>query len=235
MAEDLSEFMHERKYMELDEFKGTDPKFLPDVTYLHSDIVTLERSDILDDLRSGKFDVLVGINLLREGLDLPEVSLVAILDADKEGFLRSETSLVQTMGRAARHIQGQVILYADKVTGSMERAIKEITRRRTIQVEFNKTHGITPTQVNKPIREKLIDRVDEESKPLSMALNTKKKMQYDKLLTISTESLTPKDGLKLVKRLENHMKEAAIGLNFELAATLRDKIRDIKRDLNLIE
>ena len=235
MAEDLAEFLHEKKYMDLPEFKDVKKDEYPSVTYLHSDVLTLERSDILDELRGGKYDVLVGINLLREGLDLPEVSLVAILDADKEGFLRSQTSLVQTMGRAARHISGTVILYADIVTGSMERAIKEITRRRTIQLHYNRTHHITPVQVSKPIREKLIEHKPDENRPLVLALDTKKKVHYEKLLAIPTDSLTPKDTGRLIKKLEASMKDAATELNFELAATLRDKIRDIKFESNLVK
>ena len=127
------------------------------VHYLHSDVKTLERGDILDNLRRGKYDVLVGINLLREGLDLPEVSLVAILDADKEGFLRSDVTLIQTMGRAARHVEGRVIMYADKITGSMKRALDEVKRRRIYQKRMNKKMGITPKSIQKPIRQRLVD------------------------------------------------------------------------------
>ena len=156
MAEDLSTFIKEEKYKKLPEFKNIDMVNTPKVHYLHSDIVTLERSDILDDLRMGNYDCLIGINLLREGLDLPEVSLVAILDADKEGFLRSETALIQTMGRAARHINGSVIMYADKVTDSMKRAISEINRRRVKQMEYNKKNNIQVKNIVKPIRDKLV-------------------------------------------------------------------------------
>jgi len=148
MAEDLSDFLKERGIK---------------VNYLHSEVLTLERSDILQALRLGEYDVIVGINLLREGLDLPEVSLVAILDADKEGFLRSRTSLIQTMGRAARHINGTVIMYADNMTGSMKSAIGEVQRRRKVQAEYNKKHGITPRSITKPMRERLIEKIEEET------------------------------------------------------------------------
>lgn len=194
------------------------------VTYLHSDIDTLERSDILDDLRKGNYDVLVGINLLREGLDLPEVSLVAILDADKEGFLRSETSLVQTMGRAARHILGEVVMYADTLTGSMDRAIKEVQRRRKIQLNYNKVHNITPKQISKPIRDKLIDEEIEEK-------ITKKKKNWDE--EIDYLQLPPKELKKEVVRLEKVMKYEAEMLNFEKAAEIRDQIREIKRKTHI--
>jgi len=208
MAEELADYLEE---------KGLK------VHYLHSEILTLDRSDILDDLRLGNFDVLVGINLLREGLDLPEVSLVAILDADKEGFLRSETSLVQTMGRAARHVEGKVILYADVVTGSMQRAIDEVERRRKIQVDFNKKHHIVPKTIEKPIREKLIEREKEEEKHVF----------HDQIIeqTVSRAvegSLLPDDRRKFIKVLAREMKEAAKILDFEKAAFLRDQIQVLK-------
>jgi len=192
------------------------------VTYLHSDVETLERTNILDDLRRGNYDVLVGINLLREGLDLPEVSLVAILDADKEGFLRSETSLIQVMGRAARHIQGEVIMYADKVTGSMQRAIAEVDRRRAIQVDYNKTHGITPTGITKSIRERM---VEEEVVDDSSSKRNRKQLLDD------LAGLPPTEVKRKIKELEKEMKLAAEELNFELAAQLRDEIVDIKKNL----
>ncbi len=188
------------------------------VTYLHSDVETLERTNILDDLRKGEYDVLVGINLLREGLDLPEVSLVAILDADKEGFLRSDTSLIQTMGRAARHLQGEVVMYADSVTGSMQRALDEVARRREIQRAYNEKHHISPTQIFKPIRQKLIDEYVEE------IVNKAKKFETD----VDYKSMPPKEVNKEVKRMEAEMKLEAENLNFERAAALRDKIREIK-------
>src|SRR5690606_27672223 len=164
MAEDLTEYLNDKdKVMKL--FDETVELInMPKVAYLHADVQTLDRSDILDDLRLGTYDVLVGINLLREGLDLPEVSLVAILDADKEGFLRSRTSLIQTMGRAARHVEGHAILYADRLTGSMKLAIEETLRRRKIQIQYNLDHGISPQTITKPIREKLIQQQNKNKK-----------------------------------------------------------------------
>lgn len=191
------------------------------VAYLHSDIVTLERSDILDNLRKGEFDVLVGINLLREGLDLPEVSLVAILDADKEGFLRSDTSLIQTMGRAARHIQGEVVMYADQITNSMKRAIDEVARRRKIQIEYNKENNITPTSISKPIRERIMEKIeikDETSKIDLLNLE-----QYDFNTSPNAKQKA------IIKSLEQKMKSAAELLEFELAAQIRDKIRELRK------
>jgi excinuclease ABC subunit B len=195
------------------------------VHYLHSDVNTLDRTDILDDLRAGKYDALIGINLLREGLDLPEVSLVAILDADKEGFLRSDVALIQTMGRAARHLEGRVILYADRETGSMKRALEEVRRRRAYQIEMNKKFGITPSAINKPIREKLVDRdvPDEEE-----FIWKSKHPGFDTLPNIEVESLTPMDTIRLVKNLKREMKLAANDLNFELAAKIRDKVRQLE-------
>ena len=206
MAEDLSSYMLDSGIK---------------VTYLHSDVDTLERTNILDDLRKGNYDVLVGINLLREGLDLPEVSLVAILDADKEGFLRSETSLIQTMGRAARHVQGEVVMYADNITGSMQRAIAEVGRRRDIQLEYNKKYGITPTSISKPVREKLIDEQIEEE--------LEKSGKRSKFKDIDYKELPPEEIKKEVNKLEKEMKYEAENLNFERAAVLRDKIRDLKK------
>jgi len=209
MAEELAKYLEDKKIR---------------VTYLHSEIETLDRSDILDDLRLGNYDVLVGINLLREGLDLPEVTLVAILDADKEGFLRSETSLIQTMGRAARHVDGSVILYADTFTQSMDRAIKEVTRRRKVQMEFNKKHNIKPRSIEKPIREKLVERQKEEGK----------KLIYRDIVIASVMerakegSILPEDKTKLIKFLNREMKSAARVLDFEKAAYLRDQIIELK-------
>ena len=201
MAEDLS------AYLEENEIK---------VTYLHADVETLDRQDILDDLRAGVYDVLIGINLLREGLDLPEVSLVAILDADKEGFLRSKTSLIQIMGRGARRINSRVILYADNITGSMEEAISEVRRRREHQLAYNKKHGITPKSIEKAIREKLVERKEnilEDLKPL---------MDKDVLL--------PDEREKIIKQLKKEMIVAAKSLDFETAALLRDKIRFLRQE-----
>ncbi|MFO7152653.1 MAG: excinuclease ABC subunit UvrB [Bacillota bacterium] len=200
MAEDLCDYLRESGIR---------------VKYLHSDIDTLERLQILRDLRLGKFDCLVGVNLLREGLDLPEVSLVAILDADKEGFLRSETSLIQTIGRAARNAEGRVIMYADTMTESMARAISETNRRRKIQMEYNEKHGIVPTTVKKGIRE-LIEATKEVEK--------KEDILPDKELT----RMSKKELKAYVEKLEKEMKEAARRLEFEKAAQLRDIILEIK-------
>ncbi|NQU64350.1 MAG: excinuclease ABC subunit UvrB [SAR324 cluster bacterium] len=202
MAEDLTEY-----YADLD----------VRVKYMHSDIDTLERADIIRDLRLGEFDVLVGINLLREGLDIPEVSLVAIFDADKEGFLRSYRSLLQTCGRASRNANGKVIMFADRVTKSMDLTIKETQRRRVTQQAFNETHGITPTTIIKKVQGRFIT---EDSKMVA-----EPSLAYGK---------QPKDILKLVKRLEKEMKKAAKELNFEKAAELRDEIQHWKKtDLGL--
>lgn len=185
------------------------------VAYLHSDIETMKRTDILRRLRLGEFDVLVGINLLREGLDLPEVSLVAILDADKEGFLRSKTSLIQTMGRAARHVHGKVIMYADNTTQSMQNAIDEVLRRRKIQLEWNEKMGITPVGIQKAIRENLFE-VDKEKKNKNM---------WSDLTEIDPNQLTPSEKNVYKKTLERRMHEAAKILDFEGAAYYRDKIK----------
>ncbi len=206
----------------------------PKVAYLHSDIETLERSDILTDLRKGVYDVLFGINLLREGLDLPEVSLVAILDADKEGFLRSRTSLIQTMGRAARHETGQVILYADRLTGSMKAAITESQRRRTIQLAHNKTHGITPQGIAKPIRERMIKETEDDTSgtigqlPLRSEIKLSKGEAID-LATLNPEDMTPSDKKRMAQKLKRKMNEAAKDLDYELAAILRDTILTLEK------
>lgn len=204
MAEDLSSFLSD---------KGIK------VSYLHSDIETLKRQDVLDNLRLGEYDVVVGINLLREGLDLPEVSLVAILDADKEGFLRSKTTLIQTMGRAARHIDSHVIMYADTLTRSMEEAIKEVRRRREVQMVYNKTHHITPKGITKSIRAKLVEESQEQERPLDVVLEFSRK---DVLLADERETI--------LRRLRKEMKQAASELDFETAALLRDRIKMLQAD-----
>jgi excinuclease ABC subunit B len=201
------------------------PSKFPQVKYLHSDVVTLDRSDILDDLRVGDVDVVVGINLLREGLDLPEVSLVAILDADKEGFLRSRTSLIQIMGRAARHLDGRVILYADKVTPSMKAAISEVERRRKIQLEYNLKHKIRPESIHKPIRDKLIERNSEftpSTIPVSLG-----GFGWKSLKDIDPHSLTPQDKIKVKRILTKEMNQAAKAWEFERAAKIRDLISSL--------
>jgi len=191
--------------------------------YLHSDIQTLERSDILENLRKNEFDVLIGVNLLREGLDLPEVTLVAILDADKEGFLRSKTSLIQTMGRAARNTNGEVIIYADEITSSIKEAVAEIERRREYQLKYNKENLIIPKTVYKPIRQKII-KADE----ILLIADKPKSTDEDFLKNISPDSLTPYDRKKVIKKMEKEMKWQAENLNFELAIKLRDKIKELK-------
>lgn len=188
--------------------------------YLHSDIDTLERFEILHGLRSGAFDVLVGINLLREGLDLPEVSLIAILDADKEGFLRDERSLIQIIGRAARNVNGTVLLYADKTTGSMHRAIKETNRRRKIQVQYNKDHNITPTTIISKIKDNI--REDGTKTSQKTGKNRSKDLQW--LSKINKESLSAKELLSTIRVLRKEMRSAAKDLDFEKAAIMRDKL-----------
>lgn len=195
------------------------------VHYLHSDVKTLDRTDILDDLRRGTYDVLVGINLLREGLDLPEVALVAILDADKEGFLRSDVTLIQTMGRAARHKEGHVIMYADVITGSMERALGEVKRRREYQITYNKKNNIIPQSIEKPIRERLAEKDEGEKMPWVLG---DKEPIYQSLPHIDVDSMTPPEKKRLVTNLRREMRLAAEDLNFELAAEIRDKIREIE-------
>ncbi len=208
MAEDLTEYLEDLKIK---------------VNYIHSDVKTMERSAILRDLRLGVYDVIVGINLLREGLDLPEVSLVAILNADSEGFLRSETSLIQTIGRAARNVGGQVILYADNITGSMERAIRETDRRRAIQVDYNEKHGITPFTVKKAVRALIqAERIAEEKSSYSTQ-NALSRLKADPA-TMSLDQIS-----EVVLELEKEMKEAAKSLNFEYAAELRDEVNELKK------
>ncbi len=209
-AEDLTEYLKEQGLK---------------VHYLHSDVHTLDRTDILDDLRSGTYDALVGINLLREGLDLPEVSLVAILDADKEGFLRSDVTLIQTMGRAARHVKGHVIMYADRVTGSMQRALDEVGRRRQHQLAYNKEHSITPSPITKPIREKLVEREVMQEPEWFMS---EKAPSFSTLSERDISGMTPMDKKKLVRSLRSEMRIAANDLQFELAAQIRDTIRSLE-------
>lgn len=206
MAEDLASYLSEIRIK---------------VQYLHSEIDTVERVEILRDLRLGKYDVLVGINLLREGLDLPEVSLVAILDADKEGFLRSEVSLIQTMGRTARHEEGHVIMYADSVTGSMERAIKETERRRKVQEEYNKKHGITPQSIKKEIKDQLERIQEKEEKAKELPKSLEKRIE-------SYPAMSPREKKKLLNDLEVQMLVYSDMLEFEKAAELRDKIKELK-------
>ena len=206
MAEDLTDYMKEAGIR---------------VRYLHSDIDTLERTEIIRDMRLDVFDVLVGINLLREGLDIPEITLVAILDADKEGFLRSETSLIQTIGRAARNSEGHVIMYADVMTDSMRLAIDETKRRRALQEAYNKEHGITPTTIQKAVRD-LISISKEVAK-------TEEKMEKD------PESMSREELEKLIGQVQKQMKAAAAELNFEMAAELRDKMITLKKSLDDME
>jgi excinuclease ABC subunit B len=200
MAEDLTDYLSEHGVK---------------VRYLHSDIETVERSEIIRDLRLGKFDVIVGINLLREGLDMPEVSLVAILDADKEGFLRSEGSLIQTIGRAARNVSGKAILYADQRTGSIERAIAETDRRRTKQIEFNTEHGITPRTIVKAVGD-----VMEGARSVHEGSS-----QY---AGSDDAFMAPEQAVKRIKKLEAEMMKLARNLEFEQAARLRDEIQKLR-------
>lgn len=206
MAEDLTDYLKEAGIK---------------VQYIHSDVQTIERSESLRDLRLGKYDVMVGINLLREGLDLPEVSLVAILDADKEGFLRSETSLIQTIGRAARNVNGQVIMYADRITDSMEKAIDETNRRRKIQMEFNEKHGITPETIKKAVRDVIRSELAEEEVS----------EEKEELPVFIQEN--PEEAMKTIRNMERAMFEAAKKLEFEEAARLRDEIAKIRKGLGL--
>ena len=206
MAEDLTDYMKELGIR---------------VRYLHSDVDTLERTEIIRDMRLDVFDVLVGINLLREGLDIPEITLVAILDADKEGFLRSETSLIQTIGRAARNSEGHVIMYADKITDSMRLAIEETERRREIQKAYNKEHGITPQTIHKAVRDLI--RISKEV--------AQEELQFEK----DPESMSVKELEKLIAEVQKKMKKAAAELNFEAAAMLRDQMVELKKQLQDIK
>jgi excinuclease ABC subunit B len=205
MAEDLTEYLNEHGVR---------------VRYLHADIETVERTEIIRDLRLGKFDVLVGINLLREGLDMPEVALVAILDADKEGFLRSDNSLIQTIGRAARHINGRAILYAERMTGSMQRAIEETDRRRKRQVAYNLEHGITPRGITKAVMDIMEGARSEAPVPGERGRRGK---------ALTAADLKPEALVKQIKRLEGEMFRRARNLEFEDAARLRDEIERLKQ------
>jgi excinuclease ABC subunit B len=204
MAEDLADYMQELNVK---------------VHYLHSEIDTIERVEILRDLRLGVYDVVVGINLLREGLDLPEVSLVAILDADKEGFLRSEGSLIQMIGRAARHVEGSVIMYADTITKSMRRAIDETNRRRKLQTAYNEQHSITPRGIHKEIKT-LSDRIKDMSGT---------KDADGQGITVATMGIPKEEATRLIKDLESQMRAAAKQLQFEKAGQLRDQIIELRR------
>ncbi|HYV02314.1 MAG TPA: helicase-related protein, partial [Actinomycetota bacterium] len=209
MAEDLTDYLIEMGLR---------------VRYLHSEVDTIQRIEILRDLRLGEFDVLVGINLLREGLDLPEVSLVAILDADKEGFLRSETSLIQTIGRAARNVEGKVLMYADTVTDSMKSAISETNRRRKIQMEFNLEHGIDPQSIRKKVTDILLAlQGDQRRSALTPDRSRRRRREFPDM---------PRDELeRLIRSLEEEMHEAAKDLRFEYAARLRDEVQELRREL----
>ena len=210
MAEDLTDYLKKKNIK---------------VSYLHSDVQTLERIQVITDLRKGLIDVIIGVNLLREGLDIPEVSLVAILDADKEGFLRSETSLIQTIGRAARNSNGRVILYADQITGSIKRAMKETARRRNTQLAYNKKHGITPKTIQKAIKNIL------EDFGLTIRRGSgQSQKQNNRQATTKLDLLGDARPLEvIIKDKEKQMKEAANKLEFELAAILRDEIRELKK------
>lgn len=211
MAEDLTEYLERKKIK---------------VKYLHSDVETLDRIQTITDLRLGKIDVIVGVNLLREGLDIPEVSLVAILDADKEGFLRNETSLIQTIGRAARNVNGQVVLYADNITNSIKQAVKETDRRRKIQLEYNKKHGITPKTIEKNIKNILAEfGITPKS---YTAKKLKDKSRAKAILSLDLQG-DKRPIAEIIKEKEQQMKMAAKNLEFELAAILRDEIRELKK------
>jgi excinuclease ABC subunit B len=221
MAEDLTEYLQERKVR---------------VRYLHSEVDTLRRVELLRELRLGEYDVLVGINLLREGLDLPEVSLVAILDADKEGFLRSATSLIQTIGRAARNVSGEVHMYADNVTESMQKAIDETNRRRAKQIAYNKERGVDPQPLRKKISDitELIAREEFDTTQL-LAGKSRTETPAIGIHSKSLVNLPRQELLALIESLTDQMRSAASELQFELAARLRDEIKDLKRELRAME
>ena len=210
MAEDLTDYLAENQVK---------------VRYLHSEIHSIERIEIIQDLRNGEYDVLVGVNLLREGLDLPEVSLVAILDADKEGFLRAERSLIQTIGRAARHVEGMALLYADNLTDSMAKAITETERRRSIQMAYNEKHGVTPRAAGSK----------STHNPILAFLEVSRKLnddQLDQAVEQAQQDAVPLENLpELIQQLEEKMKGAAAKLDFEEAANLRDRIKQLRQKL----
>jgi excinuclease ABC subunit B len=208
MAEDLTDYLEKKKIK---------------VKYLHSDVKTMERIEVITDLRKGNIDVIVGVNLLREGLDIPEVSLVAVLDADKEGFLRNEISLIQTIGRAARNVNGRVVLYADNITKSIERAVSETDRRRSIQLEYNKKNGITPKTIEKSIKN-ILEQFGLDPKKVKSRKRSEKILEID----LKGDDRPMKEILK-DKKLK--MKEAADKLEFELAAILRDEIDQLEKEL----
>lgn len=221
MAEDLTEYLQERKVR---------------VRYLHSEVDTLRRVELLRELRLGEYDVLIGINLLREGLDLPEVSLVSILDADKEGFLRSATSLIQTIGRAARNVSGEVHMYADNITDSMRKAIDETNRRRAKQIAYNKERGVDPQPLRKKISD-ITELIAKEEADTDLLLAGKNRSQTP-AIGVHTKSLTSlprQELLALIESLTDQMRSAASELQFELAARLRDEIKDLKRELRAME
>jgi len=221
MAEDLTDYLSENKVR---------------VRYLHSEIHSIERIEIIQDLRLGEYDVLVGVNLLREGLDLPEVSLVAILDADKEGFLRAERSLIQTIGRAARHVEGMALLYADNFTDSMKKAISETDRRRSIQQKHNEINGIQPKAAGKKIENSILSFLELSrkletggfSKDLINIVNNK----TDEILSSKEDQCMFEEMPDLIEKLESKMKDAASELNFEEAANLRDRIKKLRQKLS---
>ena len=217
MSEDLTEYLHEHGVK---------------VRYLHADVETVERMEIIRDLRLGKFDVIVGINLLREGLDMPEVSLVAILDADKEGFLRSDNSLIQTMGRAARHVNGKAILYADRITGSMQRAMEETDRRRNVQLAYNKEHGLTPLSIRKNIND-VMEGARADTTDFGYKMGKKKRGAEEAASNL--RMLSPEQIVREIKRMEAEMFKRARNLEFEEAARLRDAIEKLKQqELGLV-
>ncbi len=216
MAEDLTEYLLEMGIR---------------VRYLHSEVDTLQRIELVRDLRLGEYDVLVGINLLREGLDIPEVSLVAILDADKEGFLRSERSLIQMIGRAARNVNGQVVMYADQVTDSMTRAVSETNRRRGLQREYNPEHGIHPTTIRKAVTDILAQlRGDDGATPVPGG-GRRKQRPGEKARAAQFADLPPQDLGALISVLEQEMHQASADLRFEEAARLRDEVKELQREL----